>query len=56
MIEMIDIILENRISCVIAVYHHIVVEALEAALEKRKVAFINISPFFVKNEEQKDNQ
>ena len=53
---MIDIILENRISCVIAVYHQIVVEALEAALEKRKVAFINISPFFVKNDEQKDNQ
>ena len=51
MIEMIDILLENRISFIITVYHQIVVEALEAALEKRKVSFINISPFFVNNEE-----
>ena len=49
--EMVDIVLENRVSCIIAVYHQIVIEALEAALEKRKVAFINISPFFVKNGE-----
>lgn len=48
---MIDILLENRISFVIAAYHTIVVEALEAALEKRKVPFINISPFFVKDED-----
>jgi hypothetical protein len=33
-----------------------VVEALEAALEKRKISFINISPFFVKGEDQKENQ
>ena len=52
MIEMIDILLENRISFVIAAYHTIVVEAFEAALEKRKVAFINISPFFVNDEDQ----
>ena len=56
MIEMIDILLENRISFCIAAYHQIVVEALESALEKRKISFINISPFFVKDKEQKENQ
>ena len=47
--------LENRISFVIAIYHTIVVEAIEAALEKRKVPFVNMSPFFVKDSEQKEN-
>ena len=51
MIEMIDILLENRISFLIAAYHPVIVEAIEAALEKRKVSFINVSPFFVKGEE-----
>ena len=55
MVEVIDILLENRISFVIACYHDVVVDALEHALEKRKVSFINLSPFFVKDEHQEEN-
>ena len=56
MIETIDILLENNISFLIAAYHSSIVEALEDALEKRKVSFINISPFFTKSDERGENQ
>jgi len=45
-VEFVDILLENRISFIITAYHEIVVQAVEAALEKRKVAHINLSAFF----------
>ena len=43
---MIDILLAKKVSFVVAAYHDVFIEAIEAALEKKKVAFINISPFF----------
>lgn len=45
-IEMIDILLENRISCIVAVYHPLILEAIQAALENRKVPHVDLTNFF----------
>jgi hypothetical protein len=45
-----DIMLENKLSFIIVAYHELIIEALQQALDKRKVAHINISPFFVEDE------
>jgi len=45
-IEMVDILLENRISCIIAIYHPLIMDAIQAALENRKVPYIDLTAFF----------
>jgi hypothetical protein len=55
LIELMDILLENGISFIVVCYHQIVLKALSAALEKRKVPFIDISTFFIKCKEEKNN-
>ena len=54
-IEMIDILLENRISCIVAVYHPLIMEAIQAALENRKVPHVDLTNFF-QAEDQHNNQ
>jgi hypothetical protein len=49
-IELMDIMLENKLSFIIVAYHELIIEALQQALDKRKVAHINISPFFVQGD------
>jgi hypothetical protein len=56
MIETIDILLENGISFIVTCYHEIVIKALTASLEKRKVPFIDLSPFFVRCKDESENQ
>lgn len=43
---MVDILLENRISCIIAIYHPLIMDAIQAALENRKVPYIDLTAFF----------
>jgi len=47
---MVDILLENRISFIIAIYHPVVMEALQLALEKRMVPHIDLTAFFANDE------
>jgi hypothetical protein len=56
LIEMLDILLENRISFIVVCYHQIVVNALSASFEKRKVPFIDISNFFARCNGEQENQ
>lgn len=55
-IEMIDLLLENGISFIVGCYHDVFINALTAALEKRKVPFIDLSSFFVKCKDASKNQ
>jgi len=51
LIQLIDLLLENQVSFVIVVYNSIVMDALKAALSKRQVPFVNISPFFAQSKD-----
>jgi hypothetical protein len=43
---MVDVLLENRISSIVVIYHPVVMEALQQALELRKVPHVDLTAFF----------